>query len=158
MPLPPFNDEDLQLGMWMQPWKPHQKSKETNKQPQTWLLSRVLTYSGLQTCLEEWAVWSNVLNFSHKEDCINYSENCSCVLSPPLRYRQEVILATCGRHGDAQPRLPLKAGLVSGCGGVGTGSLQLSALPGLPHCREQPHLSSCSSQGSLLLVTFWKKE
>lgn len=87
----------------MQPKKPHQKLKKKKKiQPKAWLPSRVRACSGLQTYLEEWAVWSNILNCSHKDGFINSSEKGYFVL--PL-------------HKDAQRKLswPCVAGTEMHC-------------------------------------------
>lgn len=87
----------------MQPKKPHQKLKKKKKiQPKAWLPSRVRACSGLQTYLEERAVWSNILNCSHKDGFINSSEKGYFVL--PL-------------HKDAQRKLswPCVAGTEMHC-------------------------------------------
>lgn len=142
----------------MQPKKPHQKLKKKNKnQPKAWLPSRVRARSGLQTYLEEWAVWSNILNCSHKDGFINSSEKGYFVL--PLHKDGHRKLGMCCRHKDALLRLLLKAGHASSCGGVSRGG-----FPDEDSCRvclsrrEQLCLSLQSSQAGLHLVTICKKE
>ena len=53
-------------------------------------------------------------------------------VSAPLRFPQEVILATCCRYGDVLFRPPFEAGLACSCGGVSTGVPSCGLLQGLP--------------------------